>query len=125
MLSVITNGSTVAILVAFSAILETLQLHHKESFPSGVKANGIPAALKPVVPNSVRFFDKAAWTGSTFGTIVWGYDDLMVAHLNYRSLVGCSGYACFAVTQKTPLIYVLVDSLSGVSAPSIKSQDRL
>ena len=35
----------------------------------------------PVVPRSVRFFDRAAWTGIAVGTIIWGYGDLIVEGL--------------------------------------------
>ncbi|MDE0164611.1 MAG: hypothetical protein OYH76_10330 [Defluviicoccus sp.] len=70
-----------AILVTCSAILEFLQLPHKESHSSNTTVNDRPLALMPVVPRSVKFFDRAAWTGIAVGTIVWGYGDLMIASL--------------------------------------------
>ena len=68
-----------AILVACSALLETLQLPLKESLSSYVTVNKKPVALAPVVSRSVRFFDRVAWVGIAFGTIIWAYGDLVVA----------------------------------------------
>ena len=70
-----------AILVTCSAILEILQLPYKESQSSDVTINDSPVALKSVVPRSVKFFDRAAWTGIAVGTIIWGYGDLIVKSL--------------------------------------------
>lgn len=67
-----------SICVLFSVILEFHQAHLKNPRPSSfVFVQGRPAVFDPLVSRSDIWFHRIAWFGIIFGTIVWGYGDLV------------------------------------------------
>ena len=64
--------------VLFSVMLEIYQSFLKKPQPNrSVSAEGKPTLVDPEVSAVDVWFHRFAWFGIVFGTVVWGYGDLV------------------------------------------------
>ena len=64
--------------VLFSVILELHHTYLRQLQPSNsVSVQGRPAVFDPPVSRLDVWFHRFAWFGIVFGTIVWGYGDIV------------------------------------------------
>ena len=70
-----------SLIVLFSVILEIRQTLSKQPKPTTATLNDVPIATSLPVSKAVKWFHRVAWIGIAFGTLIWGYGDLLFEFL--------------------------------------------